>query len=182
LAFHALVKDESLEDIKFDLFWSELPLGDEGAAAIAGLCRRIAKRPASVPYGIVYEGGKLSDDGSVILNGLAIGLTCATYVLALLRSSNHDIVHFETWPPRADDSDWHGHIIKMLIGFHCRHPDLLTMDHILAVSREHGCARFRPEEVASAAQAQWPVLFNVAEPRGREARAFLVARAVSSEG
>ena len=177
LAFHAIVRDEPIGKLALDLFWSELPLDDDGAAAVAGYCRRIGKRPPFVRYGIAYEGGTLAEDGTAVLGGSAVGLTCATYVLALLRSFNHDIIVLDTWPPRADDDPWHAHILKMLIGFHCKNKDVLSPEHIVAVSRERGCARYRPEEVAAAAGVQWPSPFDVAEPRGRDARAALVARA-----
>jgi len=177
LAFHAMVREEATGEFPVEIFWSELPLDDDGAAALAGACRRIGKRMPSVRYGIVYEGGTLAEDGTAVLGGDAVGLTCATYVLALLRSFNHNLLVLDTWPPRDDDDPWHAHILKMLIGFYCKHKDVLTPDHIVAVSRERGCARYRPEEVAAAAGVAWPSPFDVVEPRGGDARAALVARA-----
>lgn len=178
LAFHARVANSQLPDGELKFFWSELPLGDEAAAAVAGFCRRVAKRRPPIKYGIVYEGGKLADDGRALLGGQAVGLTCATFVLALLSTFNHELLALGSWPARPDDDDaWHGHIVSMLTQLRQRHPDDITEEHIAAVRKERGCCRYRPEEVAAAAKASWPAAFATIDPLGQQARAFLLADA-----
>jgi hypothetical protein len=176
LAFHAIVKDEPLPDANCLYYWVRLHIDNDRAATLAGFCRRIAKRRPRIPYGIVYEGGRLADDGTAELSGRQVGLTCATFVLAVLKHAGYDMLDLGTWPPREGDDVWHAHIVKLLIRFHCRNQDLLTADHIVAVARERGCARFRPEEVAAAcAQTQWPVTFTQVAPEGDMARTFLLS-------
>lgn len=174
LAFHAWVANDVLPDPRFKLFWSELPLGDDAAAAVAGFCRRVARRPPQIKYGIVYEGGRLAADGEAILAGRAVGLTCATFVLALLGTFNHHLLALESWPSRPEDDSWHQHIISMLMDWQQRRPGLVTDEHIDAVRRERGCRRYRPEEVAAAAKASWPADFRAVDALGQQARAFVL--------
>ena len=149
---------------------------EDRAVAIAAYCRRVAKRRPPIPYGVVYDGGKLTNEGMAELSGMATGLTCATFVLAALKWAGYELLELNTWSSRAEDDAWHSHIVKMLIAFYCDHHNLLSTDQIVAVARERGCARFRPEEVAAAcALRPWPVAFRIVEPEGIAARTFLLS-------
>lgn len=174
LAFHAYLQDESLPSAQVDYHWTRLRIDADRAASLSGFCRRVAKRRPRIKYGIVYEGDRLADDGTVQLSGNAIGLTCATFVLAVLKWAGFEPLKLETWPNRNDDEAWHRHIVKMLINVHCSRPDSPTSDHIVDVAWERGCARFRPEEVAASCAFDWPVSFYDVEPEGAAARAFLL--------
>lgn len=175
LAFHAMVKDQALPDAVVDYHWAQLDVDKDLAISIAGYCRLVARRSPKIPYGIVYEGGSLAGDGTAKMSGHEVGLTCATFALAVLKWAGCELLDLSTWRARKEDDVWHGHIVKMLINFHCRNPNLLKPDHIVAVAQERGCARFRPEEVAAACGLPWPVSFAHAEPEGMAARAWLLA-------
>lgn len=180
LAFHALVANDTLPDARFVYYWARLPLDADRAAALSGFCRRVAKRSPPIPYGIVYEGGRLAEDGTAELSGKAVGLTCATFVLSVFKSAGLDLLNLGTWPVRKDDVVWHEHIVKMLNDVRNRHPDRISENHIMAVAQESGCARFRPEEVAAACGLRWPVSFCDVELEGMAARSFLLDEVVKS--
>jgi hypothetical protein len=179
LAFHAIVKDEALPHESVHYYCSFLGIDEDRAAALAGFCRRVARRGVRVPYGVLYDGGRVADDGTVELAGRTVGLTCATYVLVVLEwglfGGTGQLLDVASWQPRDDDRPWHEHIVDLLRDFRVRHPDLITDEHIRAVAAEKGCARFRPEEVAAAAALPWPASFAAVEPEGKAARHFLLA-------
>ena len=178
LAFHAMVRDDALADATVQYHCSFLPIDEDRAVALAGFCRRVARRRARVPYGVVYQGGRVAEDGTVELSGQAVGLTCATYVLAVVESGLGEggaLLDLGTWRSRTDDGPWHDHIVKLLRERRVSNPDLISEEHIFTVAKEKGCARFRPEEVAAAAALPWPAPFAAVEPEGAAARTFLLS-------
>lgn len=167
LAFHAFLVDEQLPSDDLHYVWVELNLDSDRAEAVAGLCRRIAKRPPEVPYGLVYEGGSLADDGTAKFAGQEIGFTCSTYVLALLAAAGIRLLELRSWPSRSSDAAWHERVVQMLEDYRRRHPERLTAGHVNKVRSEKVCARFRPEEVAGACSTSAPVQFQEAVEAGR---------------
>jgi len=163
LAWHALIREEGLPHwIPFS--WVQLRLQDDRAEAIAGLCRRIARRADQVPYGLIYEGGRLREDGTAELRGREIGLTCATFVLAVFEGAGITLLALDTWTSREEDGAWHQRIVAMLRG-----TDGVSEAHISGVAAETRCARYRPEEVAAACAIEpRPVSFQDARGAAHE--------------
>lgn len=133
--------------------------------AVVGYIRSVGLNPKDrIPYGVA-----LPDDcfdatsGAWLLGPTGRGLTCATFVVAVLRATGLKMLDLGTWQLRADDEVWRQRIIAALR----RDPaNRQQADHI---EREGTCARFRPEEVAGAGlvpASGWPVGFAEAVSRG----------------
>lgn len=122
-------------------------LRDSRARSVAAMCRLVWRRHSQggLPYGVRYQSG-VFDLGSadLLLDPDAVGLTCATFVLAVYASVGIQLIDCSSWPPRADDQEWHARIIALLKKYGA------SEEHLHAVQSEFGCSRFRPEEVAGA--------------------------------
>jgi hypothetical protein len=106
-----------------------------------------------IPYGLAYDGGKFRADGRMELASGELGLTCATFVLAVLAGAGLTLLDLATWDQRddkrrADDDAWHASIVAFLKK--TKTDDDITDEHIAGVESEKNCARYRPEEVAGA--------------------------------
>lgn len=137
------------------VLWVDPSIPKERARVVAAFCRRIWKTNEAngLPYGLSQPNRFFDHTGGVLKGPAKVGLTCATFVLAVFDAAGLTLVRYETWPkPTAND-------IK-------RQEDLATqleMDE--QVSREHarvfrsevGNIRYRPFEVAGAAtNDSWP--------------------------
>lgn len=99
-----------------------------------------------IPYGIKYWPGACFDDAANFSPSVEdIGLTCATFVMAMFESQSETIIDTANWPSRPGDKDWAAHIIDDLsCTGNSEHAD------IQAKSLENA-VRFKPLEVAAAA-------------------------------
>jgi hypothetical protein len=181
LEFHARLADQRLPDDEHTYFWVELPVDDDSAATIAGKIRNVRDLHPQVPYGILYEGGKIPDDGVVLLKGKTVGLTCATFVLTVLSTINYDLLDLDTWnESRSGDDSWYDYIVKALERYRIGRESLLKVEHIDAVRSQKGCVRYRPEDVAVAAQlSPWPAVYLTVKAPSQSLRDFLLADAGS---
>jgi hypothetical protein len=143
--------------------WIQLSLPAVRLPSVAAMCRLIAKRYASpaggLPYAFRYSETLFSSDGQVLLGRSEHGLTCATFVLAVLRSVRVELLNVSEWPHREEDVVRHGELLAML-----KSDERVKKEHIEAVAGEVRCVRFRPEEVAGAASSsRLPASFGHAE-------------------
>jgi len=150
LAWHELLKFE-LANLAFFADgsggWVTLPLPDERVDAIAEFCDLVAEanRSGRIPYAFNSPGSRFDPAaGTLQLGEGELGLTCSTFVVALLRSAGVNLVE-TAWPAREDDVAWQRTTVDRLR----RHG--APAAHVAAIEREIGCARIRPEEVAAAA-------------------------------
>ena len=157
---------------------AEIP--EERAEAAAALCRRVFRRHGhhGLPYGILYEGGRINPDGLVELLGSTHGLTCATFVLLVFEHAGYPLVQVDTWPAREGDATWHTRIVETLEGTRQSRGEP-SEEHIENVRGELGCARFRPGEVTAACPRchDGPSPFQEIEPLGVEVRQALLEAA-----
>lgn len=139
--------------------------------SIAAFCRRIIKRDTEqeIPYGLYYTGAVFTQDGLLKLKKKEIGLTCATFVLAVFKSCQVDLIDIENWGARHSDKVFHYDILISLRKSQVKYK--ISENHINNVSEEIGCARFRPEEVAiSSAFKNKPALSKVIIENGLKLR------------
>lgn len=126
--------------------------------AVVGYIRSVALNPGDrIPYGVA-----LPDDcfdatsGAWLLGPTGRGLTCATFVIAVLKAAGFTLLDVLSWQARPEDEAWRQLIIAALRG---NPSNRQQADHI---EREGACSRFRPEEVAGAGLVPvsgWPVGF-----------------------
>ncbi|MFS8067609.1 MAG: hypothetical protein ACMG6S_14695 [Byssovorax sp.] len=143
--------------------WVQLQLPDLRLRSVAANCRLIARRYASpkrgLPYGLRYEKTTFRADGKMRLGKAEHGMTCATFILAVLRSAGVELLSLADWPPRDGDKERHLELLDML-----RNDPEVARDHVAAIATEVNGVRYRPEEVVGAASsAQLPVSFLLAE-------------------
>lgn len=172
LAWHLDLRNECFEQSRHAWVLLDVPPGR--IRTIAAYFRRVWKRNQSrgVPYGLRYDATSFHDDGRLLLGPTEHGLTCATFVIAVLRGARINLVDVSSWPQRTDDIVWHETVVETLR----KHG--AAESHIVAVEGEIGCARFRPLEVAGAAsRGKLPAHFNVAASAALEISEAFEARA-----
>lgn len=160
--------------------WVQLELPAVRLLSVAAMCRRIAKLYASpargLPYAFRYKDTVFSADGKMLLGKSEHGLTCATFILAVLKSAGVDLLKLDEWPQRDGDMDRHRELLTMLQG----DPNV-SRAHIAEVTGEVRCVRYRPEEVVGAASlAQLPVSFVDAETAAGQLIQAFALRATSA--
>jgi hypothetical protein len=163
LAWHHRLRTNPWADVKNCGYWwfaTGLPI--EVQVQIAEVCDVVAEKyrgrwPACrIPYAVLYRNGYFDpNNGELVLTG-GVGLTCATFVLAIFASRGVRILDVDSWQARTEDRIWHE---KILAGLRDDHAE---PDHIAAVEKELGCVRFRPEEVVAGAWYPPAARFEVA--------------------
>lgn len=165
-AFHCLTKNEPINEIATlggPFFFIRPKLLRDRAIAIREFCGFVADLKEQIGYALQHDPEALFDPDTgrlAIPNGL--GLSCATFVLALFRGARFLYLDTKNWPTgREGDIEAHTELMKMLDKY-CS-----DKQHVEAVRKEAGCARFRPEEVAGAALCSvYPVPARKAEDCG----------------
>lgn len=100
---------------------------------------------ADIPYSFAYASGNFDPGGRFIKRAEGVGLTCATFVVALFEDFAFPIVDVESWRPRPDDVGFQEKIVKLLARF-------WPGPHAEAQRESIGKAsRFRPEEICGCA-------------------------------
>lgn len=195
LAWHRRLRDEPLtrllrnDDALFPSAVIALGLDSDLDLALQALSLRVRDRHAGRHSGLAYgfddrfppfdasTGAPTDPEGA---------FTCATFVLALLRSVGVDLVDPDRWrPPTEEDLEWQRSIGDRLIAFVERaiHGEIYdasdTADGMRSrVERALGSRRYRPPDVAGAATlgaSKWPAAAQEADPRAEELVALLSA-------
>jgi hypothetical protein len=132
-----------------EYIWAEPPsIPQKRLRQLAAMCRLIwSANGSDIPFAFDYPNGCFDrETGKLLLdtNGSQIGLTCATFVLAVFQSVGLTIVDCDSWPRnRPEDANWHQWIILNLKQTNASQAELDKVKK----QAESGCARFRPEEV-----------------------------------
>lgn len=156
LAFHHRLRDDAA--LPADHRWVLSPLDPERLTLVAAMCERVVARVGrNMPYGFRYDATRFAADGVLLLGDDEVGLTCATFVLALFRSVGVELLRVAEWTARPDDTARHAALVALLEA-HCE-----DKAHVRAVRKEAGCVRFRPAKVAGASSERPPCGFARAE-------------------
>lgn len=104
--------------------------------------------------------------GKNLKTGRGEGLTCATFVLEVLKRYGFDLLDIKTWPITAANSDWQKSIVDKLIESRPQSID----DFIVQFSKVGYTPRFLPEEVVGAAgyYDEEPLNFAIVSPASNE--------------
>jgi len=144
LAWHFDLRDEELDD---RYFWIEVNIHEKRARQVAAQCRQVLLgNPDGLPYAFSYP-NKCFDSvtGAFLFGPTKLGLTCATFVLAVFESSGFPLARVNTWPDRPEDEVWRQHVIDLMTKSN------VPQQHIDQVKSAKAAFRVRPEEVAAAA-------------------------------
>jgi hypothetical protein len=132
-------------------FWISPNINNDEAEQIAASLRRL-DRVTAISYQFSSPRGFF--DKIMRVNNESLGLTCATFVLAVFDAIKIEIVKLNTWPIRTDDADRRARICVSLT---------MTPVERSAVQMETGTPTYRPLEVAgAAARYKYPVHFKKA--------------------
>jgi hypothetical protein len=181
LAFHRFLRDQPFRTVLAS------PDGVLPATAIAlcldpavnellrVLARRVAKQYANDTTPIAYGFGEPEatfDQGTAQLTDPDAAFTCATFVLAMLRSVGIQLIDAACWrAPTEEDLRWQRDIGDKLLDWIARrfHGDLVRAQERL--ERDRGSRRYRPQDVAGASllgPETWPVGVDDVDPRAAE--------------
>ncbi|MEQ1571873.1 MAG: hypothetical protein ABMA64_39970 [Myxococcota bacterium] len=111
----------------------------------AGYCRRIwtkFQEKGVFPYALGDFASTFDLSGRLVLAPGSRGLTCATFVMAVFRTSGVELVDEDEWPIRVDDDrGW----LQVIAGF-------ARADHLAVLQEqvEEGVARVHPHELLGA--------------------------------
>ena len=172
LAWHHRLKNEDANEAipQTHSVWVDINMPERRARQVAGQCRKVWKSNGRfVPYAFSPPNDCFdSQTGELLMGSTHLGLTCATFVLAVFAAQGIHLVDFESWPPRDDDIHWQRTMISELEGSGA------PASHIDAIQQEVGAIRFRPAEVAGAAALFPPTVhFSQAEEIGKDITACL---------
>lgn len=138
-----------------------ISLDESEKKMLAAVCGEIAKRGPEIPYGleranIVFD----PIDGAILNLNSGKGLTCASFVLTVLKTYDHILLNESEWPENANTS-WQEYILRLLSG----QPGI----DVGIMAADIGARRFTPcEVVASGPEPEWPVGFERAQNLGGE--------------
>lgn len=149
--------------------WTIPPLDELVLQQLGDLCAAVGAKGTRVPYGFRYSPTTFSPSGAVRISGDSIGLTCATFVMAMFLSVGVALLDEARWGGRAEDASWQEQVWVLMATNNSRLGILESnLDKNLS---DIPCHRFRPEEVVSAARfppQSHPVTFDTAAPLGAE--------------
>lgn len=156
-------------ELPLSMSWACVPLSLEAdlAEPMVALCDRIARlltrnEGPRIPYGLRYHETIFSMNGEMQPGPQEHGLTCATFVLAMIRTFHPTFLDLESWPQREADAAWQRRVLTYLQRYK---PDA----DLPRVEAEIGSRRYRPTEVAGAASHdKFPVVFSDAERAAQE--------------
>ena len=149
LAWHRTMRVEAIpSDINICWVADIIDIPTSTAKQLVALIRFVSSRKASIGYGINLFKAK----GSFDANGMytppvgSDGLTCATFVVEVLRSAAIDLVDVSTWVHSQANVIWGQGVVRAL--------EELGADasHVASVKSNINGFRMRPFEVAGAAQ------------------------------
>lgn len=147
-----------------DYCWVQSGLDETNRKVIAPAVAEVfSSQQLPMPYSPIFQG--VYFDANTLeydRHEPGEGLTCATFIMAVLDALGRPLFDVDEWAARDADAQWHDTIINMLQ----RSPDA-SPEHIAAMRARPRGARFRPEEVVgSMAVSSQPVSFTAARVLG----------------
>jgi hypothetical protein len=166
LAWHFDLRHEPPSD---RYLWVDPVIPEPRLVQVAAVCRLVRRENGKgrIPYGFSPPSDCLdAETGDYLFGPTRVGLTCATFVLAVFHRAGLLLVLYSSWPVnRPGDADWQRFIVEELRN----NTPTATPEHVRAVESDIGITvRYRPEEVAGACTvAPIPVSFQKAEEQGQ---------------
>ncbi|MBB5046148.1 hypothetical protein HNR60_000890 [Rhodopseudomonas rhenobacensis] len=170
LAWHHIQIADGAPDEAYK--WDQIQLGDINTKTVASWLNKRRAKPDKIPYGFSVTGDVFERGTDEFIEPpLGMGLTCATYILAVLRHLGFPMLEEHTWPEaRPDDLAWQVGILEKL------QENGASAEHTTALAENVGAVRFRPDEVCGAAiLPDWPIAFDDASTAAAEIVQFMGA-------
>jgi hypothetical protein len=125
----------------------------------------------AVTYNFGVEGYAVNNEGKLFVTGVQTavepGLTCATFVLAVLKAAAIEPLDLSTWQPRTAEDEA---FLASLSGLAGGYPVVIERLKAAVAART---ARVRPAEVYAGAGAAQKMTFDDAVPAGKAAEGEL---------
>jgi len=109
------------------------------------------KNENTIPYSFLFKNTTFDTNKVVQLGKGEYGLTCSTFVIAVLESHGISLCLKDSWPEREDDKE----IREKIISIYKEDPRV-PEEHLAIMESELSCVRFRPEEVLCAS-GKYPI-------------------------
>lgn len=165
-----------------DYTWTHVDIDPTRQLLVAQQCELIeeeyvrghAANRGKIGYAFYYRGEAFDPVKGIFVTSNGYGLTCATFVLAVFKSLEIELLDISSWQPRAADEQWQRDVVAYM------KRKCIDPSHVAFIEREIGCCRFRPEEVAAAGTVNaesLPMGFHDAVSRGEAIVAALFRRA-----
>ena len=154
MAFHHDLRDEEFDGT---YWWSGTGLTTEEEKFLAAISSLVHEGDPSIPYGFQVTGEVFDQSGNYTERPIGEGLTCATFVLAILRTYGFKPMDMNTWESRDEDAQWQQTILAAL------EENGAEQSHIEEIRRGGPSLRCRPEEVVGAAsqnESDWSLGFH----------------------
>ncbi|QDQ25640.1 hypothetical protein FNU76_04315 [Chitinimonas arctica] len=160
LAWHHRLEMQEIPDFSRKSCWAAdvLVIPPLASKQLVAFIRAVATKCPKISYGINF----LAARGSFQANASykppkgSDGLTCATFVIEVLRAGKVNLINGDTWMPTPQNVSWGNNVCALLEKW-------ADAEHVDAVKRNINGLRIRPFEVAGAAQLgykKWPVDFQ----------------------
>ena len=168
LCFHMDLRNDCCDDNGSFLCF-DIKLDEWVKEYLADYCVDVAEKnqDGKIPYGFGFYDKYFDSSGNFIRLSSMDGLTCATFILAILDgcSLNSPILK-DSWQQRESDKDWAKKIIEFL-------RRKASADFVEKQEKTiESIVRFRPEEVATAINQpieSWPLNFEDILPTSEQA-------------
>jgi hypothetical protein len=155
-----------------DYYCIETGLDKINQEIVSEYCLLVAeKNKSKIPYAFWFQElyflpvtGEVSDISS------GVGMTCATFVYAVLKSLGLPPIDVVDWPERPDDPDW----INFIVGHLDKNPE--NLEHVNAIKNAGPYIRMRPDEVVGALStdaSEWPRHFEEVDIVSRQVRSHV---------
>lgn len=170
LAWH---EDQRDNQIDATYLWSPMPFLEEPNCHVVASWLHVRRsKPDLIPYGFRVDGRVYdAESDAFIPPPPGQGLTCATFIVAVLRHLGFSLLVGASWPnDRQDDREWQEAVVAAL------KEQGASEQHVKALAEDVGARRYRPDEVVGAATlAEWPVAFPDAAKAAQEVIAAIAA-------
>ncbi|MGK7392727.1 MAG: hypothetical protein ACNS60_20395 [Candidatus Cyclobacteriaceae bacterium M2_1C_046] len=143
---------------------------DAFAMQVPAICELVKEKNDGIFYGINFSESKFDSEGNLIFATGEFGLTCATFVMAVLeRSLGVQLIDETTWETRDEDAEWQNAILELLKNKNISDPNYYPDELISQYEKNIGCFRYKPEEVGAATSSDAiPASYDYCEEKGRQ--------------
>lgn len=125
--------------------WVQVELDEINRRALVALCRLLAKKLPSIPFGFTFNRRYISQAGEYITGEFGDGLTCATFVMAVFDTYHIPLLRTPEWPAASlQDQGWQGLQVQWV--------QLNRGPFVAEGVKQHiGAPRYKPEHVTAGA-------------------------------